>query len=142
MLNNVNIKLKIKIMKIQKQKDRYAGYAKDYKLPGEFMEKNSGEILTLKNEAFSIRELLEKFTTNQFPNEVVKNGQEVDIDQIDIDDTDIDALHRVDVTFMEEHAAKVKSAVIASKKSTKSANEEEPKEKRSESAGDDEEAIQ
>ena len=125
-------------MKIQKQKDRYAGYAKDYKLPDEFMEKNSGEIMTLKNEAFSIRELLEKFTTNQFPGEVVRNGQEVDIDQIDIDDTDIDALHRVDVTFMEEHAANVKAAVIASKKSTKKAIEENAPAERSEAGKDDE----
>ena len=129
-------------MKIQKQKDRYAGYKDGYKLPDQFMEKNSGEIMTLKNEAFSIPELLEKFTTNQFPNEVVKNGHEVDIDQIDIDDTDIDSLHRVDVTFMEEHAANVQAAVIASKKSTKVADEEEPKEKQSGADGDDEEASQ
>ena len=82
-------------MKIEKQRNRYAGYADDYKLPEEFMEKNSGEIMTIQNDSFSIRELLEKFTTNQFPGEVVKNGQEVDIDQIDINDTDIDSLHRL-----------------------------------------------
>lgn len=129
-------------MKIKKQKDRYAGYKDGYKLPDEFMEKNSGEIMTLKNEAFSIRELLEKFTTNQFPNEVVKNGQEVDIDQIDIDDTDIDSLHRVDVTLLEEHAANVQAAVIASKKSTKVAVEEDAPAERSEAGKDDEKASQ
>lgn len=129
-------------MKIQKQRNRYAGYADGYKLPEEFMEKNSGEVMTLKNEAFSVRDLLEKFTTNQFPSEVVKNGQEVDIDQIDINDTDIDSLHRVDVTLMEEHAANVTAAVRASKKSTKKAIEEEPKAEQSGADGDDEKAPQ
>ena len=127
-------------MKIEKQRNRYAGYADDYKLPEEFMEKNSGEIMTIQNDSFSIRELLEKFTTNQFPGEVVKNGQEVDIDQIDINDTDIDTLHRVDVTLMEEHAANVMAAVRASKKRKKEAVEEEPKAEQSGADGDEEKA--
>lgn len=124
-------------MKIEKQKDRYVGYSDGYKVPIEFMEKNSGEILTIQNDSFSIRELLEKFTTNQFPSEVMRNGLENDMDLLDINDTDIETLRRVDITEVEEFAANVAAKVKASSKRVKQSKAKEQEAKQSEAKSDD-----
>lgn len=50
-------------------------------------EKNSGEVMTIQDDAWTIEELLTKFTTGIYPKDIERKGSVVEMDKIDMDDT-------------------------------------------------------
>lgn len=77
----------------------------------EFSEKNSGEIMTVQNDAYTIRELLAKFTTGVFkPEMFMRSGEYID------NEFDIEVPEFIDVTDIEEYQRNVNAKLEALKK--------------------------
>lgn len=83
-------------------------------------EINSGEKMTIQNEAYTIRELLEKFTTGVLSRDMLKrSGIEYEYDESVM--MSFEPEPYVDRTDIEEHASMINSKISAAKKAKEKA---------------------
>lgn len=81
-------------------------------------EVNNGEKMTVENESYTIRELLEKFTTGVMqPQQMLRAGSGYEFEDGIFDSEEPEPY--IDRTDIEEHAAIISSKIAASKKAKK-----------------------
>lgn len=83
-------------------------------------ERNSGEIMTVQNEAYTIKDLLDKFTSGVFTPEMLYRSGGEDLEYKEgIMDSMIPEPY-IDRTFVEEHSKVLNSKIESIKKAKKS----------------------
>lgn len=104
-------------------------------------EKNSGEIMTIQNDSYSIRELLEKFTSGvMLPSQLMRKGYvSTEFSETDFNSEVPQFIDRTDVTeYVTSINDKVKSVQSAAKAKADLTKTKDEEKKRSESSNLDE----